>query len=100
MPTRTAILWPTGAAHLQVRESFAPTTRAFRGVGRQLWSFFVRSRDRPRLRRVERRITAPADGTDILQAQEVMLRLRVAIRGGGRGGAATLAGVRARMAGG
>jgi hypothetical protein len=100
MPTQTAILWPTGAEHLQVRESFAPTTQVFTGFGRQLWSFFVRSRDRPRLRRVERRITMPANGTGIRQAPDVRLRLRVANRGGGRGGAATLAGVRARMAGG
>jgi hypothetical protein len=97
MPTQTAILWPTGAEHIQVWEPFAPTTQVFGGLGRQMWTFFVVPPDRPRVRPVQRRILRPAGETNIARADEIMLRLRVENWSGVRGCSATVAGVLRRI---
>jgi hypothetical protein len=76
LPSGVSIVWRGGSEHLALWGPMAPSGQFFGGAGRGTWTRFVFYPTRPLIRVVDRRITAPP-GAGLIDAQEMVLRLRV-----------------------
>lgn len=79
-PSQVTIAVSGGTQHLAVWQPFVPSTQVFNGLARQVWTNFLLHPNNPRVRIVQRRITAlvnPALPESVANAREMFLRLRV-----------------------
>ena len=79
-PTQVTIATPRYQEHLAVWQNFAATTVAYNALGRGLGTFFQLHPNWPRVRPVQRLITAlvnPSGGATVENAREMVLRLRI-----------------------
>lgn len=79
-PSQVTIALAGGTQHLAVWQPFVPSTQVFDGLARQVWTNFLLNPTNPRVRIVQRRITArvnPALPESVGNAQEMFLRLRI-----------------------
>lgn len=79
-PSQVTIALPTQTQHFSVWSSFAPTTRNYNALGRQILTNFRLYPQSARLRPIQRRITErinPAQPETVANAREMFLRLRI-----------------------
>lgn len=84
-----SLVWAEGSEWLGLWGDMAPSADFLGGSGRQSWSRFVFYPTRPRMRVIARQVTAPA-GAPLIDAWELVLRLRVQNFGSRPGCAATV----------
>lgn len=77
LPSGLTLAWPAGSEHLSLWGAMTPSGDFLGAAGRQTWSRFVFYPNRPRMRVVLRQITLPSGTSNIADAREVVLRLRV-----------------------
>jgi hypothetical protein len=77
LPSGVSLVWREGSEHLALWGPMEASGQFFGAAGRATWSRFVFYPLRPLVRVVQRQITLPAGGTNLVQSEELVLRMRV-----------------------